>query len=127
MMFRAFGAKCGARGVKGPSTCCANSRSSSSADSATPPMPKPDCLKKCRLVIARRVLGSIDGSFLILCQRLVEVQQRVGHERPCRLLRGVDVGDLAPFDCLCRRRAVFSEPFELTLIRRADAVDFGSL
>ena len=40
--------------------CCANNRSSSSADSATPPMPKPDCLKKWRRVMARRnVLGSI--------------------------------------------------------------------
>ena len=44
---------------EGPSRGCANSLSSSSADSASPPMPKPDCLKKCRRVMARRIVGCI--------------------------------------------------------------------
>ena len=35
-----------ARRERSRPACCAKSRSSRSADSATPPMPKPDCLKK---------------------------------------------------------------------------------
>src|SRR5581483_11137033 len=52
MMFLAFGAKCGPRGASLPSTE-AKSFSSSSAASASEPMPKPVCLKKWRRVMSR--------------------------------------------------------------------------
>src|SRR6187397_732547 len=113
MMFFAFGAKCGARAASDPSPCCANSGRSISDDSARPPIPNPDCRKKCRRVIVRSVLGSIEVSFL--AERLVEVQQCVRDERPRRLLRRIDAVHRPALDGLRRRGGILSEPLQLLL------------
>ena len=79
---------------------CANSRSSSSADSATPADAEAGLLEE---------MAARDGAKNVrvhhcLRQRFIEVQERVGDERPRGLFRGVDAGNRISLDRRARPR-----------------------